>query len=88
MQVLPVQGALRDGGRRVMRGRPKPHRILRDELHLVEHLLAAAQLLVEAYMVEQLGTEDDVRRAPHRIVAVLTVAGERLRSAREREGAS
>jgi hypothetical protein len=66
-----------------VKGRPRADGTLRDEIHLVEQLVGAAQLLVEAYVVEQLGTEEDVNRAPHRIVALLTVAGERLRSARE-----
>ena len=48
------------------------------ELARITALARAARLLVDAYVVEGLGTEDETREAPLVIVALLTLLLEEL----------
>ena len=67
MQGLPVSRALRDA---VM---SRQH-----ELARITSLAKAARLLVDAYVVEGLGTEEETREAPLVIAALLMLLLEEL----------
>jgi hypothetical protein len=53
-------------------------RYLRRELHVIHGAIEAARILGEALATDQLGPDEDHRRAPRAITSLLTLVGERL----------
>ena len=55
---------------------------LRRELHVIHGAVDAARILGEALATDQLGPDDDHRRAPRALTSLLTLVGERLNALR------
>ena len=51
---------------------------LRRELHVIHGAVEAARILGEALATDQLGPDEDHRRAPRAITSLLALVGERL----------
>ena len=71
MPKLPIQGAVRDAA------------VTPREIQQLRDLLVAALLLVDGYLVEHVGTREDVTAAPEAIVAILATVADQLRKKRK-----